>query len=150
MRSVRTTTADDTEALGAKLGRLLVPGDVVLLEGELGAGKTTFARGVARGAGFRGRVSSPTFALAHVYRGKRLTVHHLDLYRLQEGEELEVGLEDLLRDARAAVVAEWPAAGASQWPKDRLEVSLAHAKPGRRVALKARGPRSRALLGKLS
>lgn len=150
MSTLRTATAGQTEALGARLGRLLAPGDLVLLEGELGAGKTTFARGVARGAGFRGRVTSPTFALAHVYRGKRLTVHHLDLYRLAEGEEGEVGLEDLLRDPGAAVVVEWPAAGRSQWPKDRLEVRLAHTKAGRRVALKARGPRSRAILGKLA
>lgn len=150
MRVLSTETAADTEALGARLGRLLAPGDLVLLEGELGAGKTTFARGVARGAGFRGRVASPTFALAHVYRGRRLTVHHLDLYRLAAGEETEVGLEDLLRDPRAAVVVEWPVAGGAQWPKDRLEVRLAHAKPGRRVSVRARGPRSRALLGKLS
>jgi tRNA threonylcarbamoyladenosine biosynthesis protein TsaE len=148
--TLRTATAAQTEALGARLGRLLAPGDLVLLEGELGAGKTTFARGVARGAGFRGRVTSPTFALAHVYRGRRLTVHHLDLYRLAEGEEAEVGLEDLLRDPAAAVVVEWPAAGRSQWPKDRLEVKLAHAEAGRRLALKARGPRSRALLGRLA
>lgn len=148
MSARATATAAETEKLGERLGRLLAPGDVVLLEGELGAGKTTFARGVARGAGFRGRVSSPTFALAHVYRGKRLTVHHLDLYRLAQGEEAEVGLEDLLRDD-AAVVVEWPAAGAAQWPKDRLEVSLAHAKSGRKLTLRARGPRSRALLGKL-
>jgi tRNA threonylcarbamoyladenosine biosynthesis protein TsaE len=77
--TLRTATAAQTEALGARLGRLLAPGDLVLLEGELGAGKTTFARGVARGAGFRGRVTSPTFALAPVYRGRRLTVHQLDL-----------------------------------------------------------------------
>lgn len=147
--SLSTVTAAQTEALGARLGRLLAPGDVVLLEGELGAGKTTFTRGVARGAGWRGRVTSPTFALAHVYRGKRLTVHHLDLYRLAQGEEAEVGLEDLLRDPRAAVVVEWPAAGAKSWPKDRLEVRLAHAKAGRKVALQARGARSRALLGRL-
>lgn len=145
-----TETGAQTEALGERLGRLLAPGDLVLLEGELGAGKTTFARGVARGAGFRGRVNSPTFALAHAYRGKRLTVHHLDLYRLAPGQEAEVGLEDLLRDPRAAVVVEWPAAGARHWHKDRLEVSLAHAKGGRRVSLKAKGPRSRALLGGLS
>ncbi len=136
---------EETIKLGARLGRRLKPGAVVLLRGELGAGKTTLARGLARGAGFKGRVSSPTFALAHVYRGKRLTVHHLDLYRLARGEHLEVGVEELLADPRAAVVVEWPAAG-GRWPKDRLEITLEHAPPGRRAALKATGPEARKVL----
>ena len=145
---MRLTLAGEKEtvALGERIGRRLKPGAVVLLHGELGAGKTTLARGLARGAGYRGRVSSPTFALAHVYRGKRLTVHHLDLYRLGRGEHLEVGIEELLADPRAAVVVEWPSAAAGQWPKDRLEVSLAHARAGRRVALKATGPAARKIL----
>lgn len=146
---IATATALDTEAVGARLGRLLVPGDLVLLEGELGAGKTTFTRGVARGAGFKGRVSSPTFALAHVYRGKRLTVHHLDMYRLADGDPTEVGLDDLLRDPKAAVVVEWPGAFQAGWPKDRLEVKLSHARAGRRLAFKARGTRARSILGRM-
>lgn len=147
---ISTKTAEDTEAVGARLGRLLAPGDLVLLEGELGAGKTTFTRGVARGAGFKGRVSSPTFALAHVYRGKRLTVHHLDMYRLADGDPTEVGLDDLLRDPKAAVVVEWPGALARGWPAARLEVKLAHIKSGRRLSFKARGARAKALAGKLA
>ncbi len=147
---IATKTAAQTEAVGARLGRLLAPGDLVLLEGELGAGKTTFTRGVARGAGYKGRVSSPTFALAHVYRGKRLTVHHLDMYRLAGDDASEVGLDDLLRDPRGAVVVEWPGAVAAGWPKERLEVSLAHSKDGRRLRFKARGARAKALAGKLA
>lgn len=140
---------EETIALGERLGRRLEPGAVVLLRGELGAGKTTLARGLARGAGYKGRVSSPTFALAHVYRGKRLTVHHLDLYRLGRGGHLEVGVEELLADPRAAVVVEWPAAAAGQWPRDRLEISLSHARPGRTAALKAAGPASKKILESL-
>lgn len=128
-------TAAETETLGETLGRALRAGDVVLLYGDLGAGKTTFVRGLARGAGFRGRVSSPTFALAHAYRGKRLTLHHLDLYRLAEGETGEVGLDELLADPRGAVVVEWPQAVA-RWPKRRVEVRLAHAKSGRRISVR--------------
>ena len=139
----------ETIALGERLGRRLKPGAVVLLRGELGAGKTTLARGLARGAGYKGRVSSPTFALAHVYRCKRLTLHHLDLYRLAEGEDEELGLEELLADPRGAVVVEWPAAAGGRWPKDRLEISLAHARSGRRAALKAAGPASRKILESL-
>jgi tRNA threonylcarbamoyladenosine biosynthesis protein TsaE len=144
---VRLTLAGeaDTVALGERLGRRLRAGDLVLLRGELGAGKTTLARGLARGAGCRGRVSSPTFALAHRYRGARLTIHHLDLYRL-EAEDPELGLDELLADPRGAVVVEWPAAR-RRWPADRLEIELAHARSGRRATLRARGPRARRLRG---
>lgn len=137
---------EETIALGERLGRRLKPGALVLLRGELGAGKTTFARGLARGAGYKGRVSSPTFALAHVYRGKRLTVHHLDLYRVAKGADAEIGLDELLADPRGAVVVEWPDAAGGRWPKDRLEVSLAHSPAGRRAALKAMGPAARKVL----
>jgi tRNA threonylcarbamoyladenosine biosynthesis protein TsaE len=136
----------DTIALGLSLGRKLKAGHLLLLKGPLGAGKTTLARGLARGAGYKGRVSSPTFALAHVYRAKKLTVHHLDLYRLGKGEDEELGLDELLADPRGAVVVEWPLAAGGRWPKDRLEVNLSHAKSGRTASLKATGPRSRTLL----
>lgn len=134
-----------TLALGERLGRKLKPGAVVLLRGELGAGKTTLARGLARGAGYRGRVSSPTFALAHVYKGKRLTVHHLDLYRVAPGAEGELGLDELLADPRGALVVEWPDAAKTAWPKDRLEITLSHVAGGRRAVTKATGPHARAL-----
>lgn len=124
----------ETIALGEVLGRNLVPGDLILLFGELGAGKTTLVRGIARGVGYRGRVSSPTFALAHVYRGNPLTLHHLDLYRLKKGEMGELGLDELLADPRGAVVVEWPEAG-GRWPARRVEVRLAHARPGRRAVV---------------
>lgn len=140
------TSEEETIALGERLGRGLKPGALVLLRGELGAGKTTLARGLARGAGYKGRVSSPTFALAHVYRGKRLTVHHLDLYRVARGEDSELGLDELLADPRGAVVVEWPDAVGGAWPKDRLEATLSHVPGGRRVALKATGPNARKIL----
>ena len=135
----------ETVKLGERLGRKLKPGVLILLRGELGAGKTTFTRGLALGAGYRGRVSSPTFALAHVYRGKRLTLHHLDLYRLAKGSESELGIEELLHDPHAAVVVEWPDEAGVAWPKDRLEVTLFHVPPGRGLSMKATGPFSRAL-----
>jgi tRNA threonylcarbamoyladenosine biosynthesis protein TsaE len=132
---VKLSTAAEAETirLGEILGRSLKAGDLVLLYGELGAGKTTLVRGMARAVGYRGRVSSPTFALAHRYRGKRLTLHHLDLYRLKEGQTGELGLDELLNDPRGAVVVEWPQA--ARWPKRRIEVRLAHAKGGRMIAV---------------
>lgn len=95
----------ETEAAGEELGRRLRKGDLVLLRGELGAGKTTFVRGVARGCGSVAAVASPTFQLVRIYPG-RLQLAHVDLYRLEKGDELrDLGLDDLL-DA-GAVVVEW-------------------------------------------
>jgi tRNA threonylcarbamoyladenosine biosynthesis protein TsaE len=129
-----TQAEKETIRLGEVIGRSLRAGDVVLLYGELGAGKTTLVRGMARAVGYRGRVSSPTFALAHVYRGKRLALHHLDLYRLRPGQTEELGLDELLNDPRGAVVVEWPQA--ARWPKRRVEVRLAHAKGGRSIGVR--------------
>ena len=135
-----TAAESQTVRLGELIGRSLRAGDLVLLHGELGAGKTTLVRGLARGVGYRGRVSSPTFALAHVYRGRRLTLHHLDLYRLKEGQTGELGLDELLNDPRGAVVVEWP--GSERWPKRRVEVRLAHAEGGRKISVGDRRSKS--------
>lgn len=95
----------DTERVGMLLGERLRPGDVVLLSGELGAGKTTFVRGVARGAGSTADVASPTFQLVRVYPG-RVQVAHIDLYRVESSAELrDLGLEELAE--QGAVVVEW-------------------------------------------
>ena len=136
MRAVLASEAE-TIAFGERLGKTLRPGDVVLLRGELGAGKTTLVRGVARAAGCSSRVRSPTFALAHVYRGRRLTLHHLDLYRLKPGQAGELGLDELLADPKGAVVVEWPDAVA-RWPARRVEVTLAHHPEGRSVSVRDR------------
>jgi tRNA threonylcarbamoyladenosine biosynthesis protein TsaE len=103
--SRETSSPGETEAAGEELGRRLRPGDLVLLKGELGAGKTTFVRGMARGVGSAAPVASPTFQLVRIYPG-RVQLAHVDLYRLEKGDALrDLGLEELL-DAGAAVV-EW-------------------------------------------
>lgn len=147
--TVTTRSPDETTALGMRLGRLLEPLDLVCLYGNLGSGKTTLTKGLARGAGFKGRVTSPTFGLAREYRGKRLTLHHLDLYRVAADQTGDIGIEDFVHDPRAACVVEWPEAGEAFYPKDRLEVRLSHADGARRLALTARGKRARALLAAL-
>jgi tRNA threonylcarbamoyladenosine biosynthesis protein TsaE len=102
---VVTNSPAETEAAGEHLGRGLREGDLLLLEGDLGAGKTTFVRGVARGAGSPAHVASPTFQLVRVYPG-RVQLAHVDLYRLESGAELAgLGLEELLD--QGAVVVEW-------------------------------------------
>ncbi len=98
----------DTEAVGARIAETLRAGDVLLISGELGAGKTALVRGLARGLGIDpAHVSSPTFALIHEYSGGRLVLHHADLYRLSAGGADDLGLEEA--GARDGVLAiEWP------------------------------------------
>jgi tRNA threonylcarbamoyladenosine biosynthesis protein TsaE len=100
-----TNTPAETEAAGLELGQALQAGDIVLLTGELGAGKTTFVRGVARGTGSTAPVASPTFQLVRVYPG-RVQLAHVDLYRIENPIELaDLGLEELADSG--AVVVEW-------------------------------------------
>jgi tRNA threonylcarbamoyladenosine biosynthesis protein TsaE len=97
----------DTEALGERMGRQAQCGWVIALSGDLGAGKTQFVKGLARGLGFTGRVHSPTFTLVNEYAGGRLTLFHLDLYRLETAEQLaSAGIEDFLTPDGVAVI-EW-------------------------------------------
>lgn len=104
--TVETRAAAETEALGESWGRAAEPGDVLLLQGDLGAGKTTLVRGLARGLGVAHGVKSPSFAIHLRYPG-RLVLHHLDLYRLEDAGDIEeLGLGDVLgRDA--VTVVEW-------------------------------------------
>jgi tRNA threonylcarbamoyladenosine biosynthesis protein TsaE len=105
----RTSSAAETEALGERLATDLGPGDVVLVSGELGAGKTTLIRGACRALGVTDPVTSPTFTIGHVYRG-RLPVSHLDLYRLADlGKEDPALLDDYLTPEAVAFI-EWPGA----------------------------------------
>jgi tRNA threonylcarbamoyladenosine biosynthesis protein TsaE len=103
-----THSEDGTRALAARLAGMLGPGAVLLLSGDLGAGKTAFVRGLAEGLGFDTReVTSPTFTLVHEYRGGRLPLIHVDLYRLDSADLDEIGLDpDVAADGVVAV--EWP------------------------------------------
>ena len=108
MSSQHFTTNSETETveLGERLGTSLKPGSVVLLFGDLGAGKTTFVRGLATGLGIEpSEVSSPTFVLIQEYRG-RVTLHHVDLYRIEGAAVDDLGVEELANE-RAVVVIEW-------------------------------------------
>jgi tRNA threonylcarbamoyladenosine biosynthesis protein TsaE len=105
---VSTQSETETGAAGSALAADLSPGDVLLLTGDLGAGKTAFVRGVAAGLGIDpGEVSSPTFTLIQEYRGGRLTLHHIDLYRLTPREVDDLGLDELV-DGGGVVAVEWP------------------------------------------
>ncbi len=127
----QTATAEETEALAARLALTLGNGDVVGVSGELGAGKTTFVRGACRALGVEGKVTSPSFTIGHRYRGRDIEISHLDLYRFQGVSAAEWGdLEPYFDDA--IVFVEWPEAGEGVLPPARVAVRLRHAENGRR------------------
>jgi tRNA threonylcarbamoyladenosine biosynthesis protein TsaE len=130
MVALESSSPEETERIAASLARSLSPGDVVLVAGELGTGKTTFVRGACRALGVTGPVTSPTFTIGHSYAG-RVGVSHLDLFRFQDvGEEEWGNLEPYFEDA--IVFVEWPEAGAGRLPPARAEVRLEHAGSDRR------------------
>ena len=102
-----TNCPEETKAVGAALGKILQPGTILAYRGDLGAGKTAFTRGLARGLGYSGHVTSPTFTIVNEYEGGRLPLFHFDMYRLSSSDELfDIGWEDYL--ARGGVCAvEW-------------------------------------------
>ncbi|MGE5282777.1 MAG: tRNA (adenosine(37)-N6)-threonylcarbamoyltransferase complex ATPase subunit type 1 TsaE [Chloroflexota bacterium] len=133
MTVVETRSAAETEALGARLAAQLGAGDVVIVSGEVGAGKTTLIRGACRALGVEGPVTSPTFTIGHRYEGGRAPVSHLDLYRLDGlGGEDPALLDDYLVPGAIAFV-EWPAVAEPQLDGRRtVPVRLAHAGGDRR------------------
>jgi tRNA threonylcarbamoyladenosine biosynthesis protein TsaE len=140
--------AEQTRRLGAHLSKLLQPGDLVLLVGEFGTGKTTFTQGVARGLGIDSRyVNSPTFTLINEYKGGRHRLAHVDIYRLEGQEQVAtLGLDDYL-DGRYITVIEWPEEAASWLPDERLVVKFQHLNETKRtVRFYATGPRYRRLM----
>lgn len=119
-----SNSAQETEALGERLAARLRPGDVIAYTGDLGAGKTAFTRGMARGLGVVGRVTSPTFTIVNEYEGGRLPLFHFDLYRMNSPEELfDIGWEDYL--ARGGVCAvEWSENIADALEEDAIRVDI--------------------------
>lgn len=150
-KRLSTHDADGTRRLGASLGALLRPGDVVLLRGEMGAGKTTLAQGIGRGLGVAEPLCSPTFNLVQQYEG-RVPVFHLDPYRIRtEGDVVDLGWHDLLQ-APAVLLVEWPERLSDVLPEQFLEAELVYGRgpEDREITLTACGPRPAELLEALS
>jgi tRNA threonylcarbamoyladenosine biosynthesis protein TsaE len=124
--SFRSESAAETEALGERIAAGLGPGDVVLVSGELGAGKTTLIRGVSRALGVTDQVTSPTFTIGHRYRG-RIPVSHLDLYRLEGLDREDPGLLDDYLDQGSVVLIEWPENAVASLERVRAQVTIRHA-----------------------
>jgi tRNA threonylcarbamoyladenosine biosynthesis protein TsaE len=146
-----TRSSHETLALGEKLGQLLKGGELICLEGSLGTGKTYLVQGIARGMGIDPvRVSSPTFTIHHEYPG-RLTLHHLDLYRIDQPEEIEkLGLLELLDDKKGVVAIEWSEKDGGLFPMERLKIRILwEDENSRRFELQAVGPYYAELLKRL-
>jgi tRNA threonylcarbamoyladenosine biosynthesis protein TsaE len=127
-----SSSAEETEAVAARLAADLRTGDVVTVSGELGTGKTTFVRGACRALGVDGPVTSPTYTIGHRYRGRDGDVSHLDLYRFRGLSEAEWGdLEPYFDDA--IVFVEWPEAGVDALPPARFAVRIAYGEGDARI-----------------
>jgi tRNA threonylcarbamoyladenosine biosynthesis protein TsaE len=142
---------EETRGVGMRLGALLLPGDVICLQGELGAGKTTFTQGLAKGWGSLDAVSSPTFIIVNVYRrenGDQL--YHLDTYRLESAPEAEeLDIDTMLM--RGPLIVEWPERMQSVLPAERLWITLEHLDDDeRQFRFEARGVRAIELLERIS
>lgn len=130
---VTTDSSEQTERLGAVLGGWLIPGDVVLLHGDLGAGKTTLTKGIARALGVQETVSSPSFALVNEYALPFVRLFHLDLYRLDDPADLEsIGFAELTSSEDGIAIVEWPERAGALLPDRYLLIEIAYAGEGRR------------------
>lgn len=138
---VTSGSADQTRHIGGTVGQAAMPGDVILLEGKLGAGKTCLTQGIAAGLGIDDYVVSPSFVLVREYRG-RLPLYHIDFYRLDTIEEVaELGLDDYLCGPGVCVV-EWAEKGLAVLPSEHLLIQMQHVAPTKRkLRLLPRGPR---------
>lgn len=139
---VVTRSPQDTEALGRTIGRLLHPGDVVALSGDLGTGKTVLAQGIVAGTGASGYVASPTFTFIREYDGAA-PIAHVDLYRIEAAGQLDdLGLDDVLA-GRMIVIIEWAEKAGAWLPPEHLWIALGFGtqENDRAVELRPRGPR---------
>ena len=135
-----------------RLAQYLQPGMTIILEGDLGAGKTTFTKGVGEGLGITRIIKSPTYTIVREYKDGRIPLYHMDLYRLEEEEVMDLGLDEYF-DGEGVSVVEWPSVAPDDLPSERLEITLltdSNQPEQRKITLKAVGTVYEQLLGKLA
>ena len=139
-----------TVAMGNRVADIIEQGAVIYLHGDLGAGKTTFTRGVVQGFGHTGKVKSPTYTLVEPYELERANVYHFDLYRLGDPEELEyMGIRDYF-SADAICVVEWPEKGGEFIPVPDLDITLSYVGNERKIVINSASERGIAIVEKLN
>lgn len=125
MGTIISHSVEETIAAGASFAARLAGGEILALDGDLGAGKTHFVKGLAAGLNYTGEVTSPTFSLVHEYRGARLTCYHFDLYRLKDSAELAgIGFDEYLEDPAGVLVIEWASRFPEALPASVLTVQI--------------------------
>ena len=131
MISFKNIDEKTLKRIGFCLGRSLRAGDVILLRGEMGAGKSVLTRAAAAGMGVDGPVPSPTFTILNIHEGTDLKLYHFDLYRLESADALwEMGLEEYIPSADGATFIEWPQMAEEAMPEDVLEIAIEYAQEG--------------------
>jgi len=150
MARFQLANEDQMLALGCALAELLQPGLLIFLQGDLGAGKTTLARGVLRGLGYQGNVKSPTYTLVESYPLPEFTLYHFDLYRLADPEELEfAGIRDYL-EASSVSLIEWPEKGEGILPQPDLSISISATSTGRELEMTGTSTKGLLIINRLN
>lgn len=152
MQQFETMLKDEpaTLALASRMATLVCGGQTLFLHGDLGAGKTTFSRGLLNALGHKGTVKSPTYTLVEPYQLENLTVFHFDLYRLRDAEELEfMGIRDYFRSDSLCLI-EWPLQGMGYLPVADLDICLLFEQEQRRVVISANTPAGAKMLNALN
>ena len=139
-----------TQSFGMRVAKLCEPPLIIYLSGELGAGKTTFARGFLRAFGYKGNVKSPTFSLVESYPFDNLVIYHFDLYRLKDPYELEfIGIRDVSAEQDAVCLIEWPNRGGDATPKADLVFCFEHSNDHRLLEIKSESTRGQLIIDKI-
>ena len=127
---------DETFAFAADMAKKAAKGDIYCLCGDLGVGKTVFTKGFAKGLGIDEHITSPTFTILNVHEGPGLKLHHFDLYRIEDPDELdEIGFDEFITDPGAVSVIEWPEVAKGLLPKDAIEISIFPEDGGRKIVI---------------
>lgn len=151
MKPIQAHNEDETKAIAATLATFLVPGDIILLEGDLGAGKTTFTKGLATGLGIKRVIKSPTYTIIREYLDGRLPLYHMDVYRLEETGGTDLGLEEYFEGDGVSIV-EWATFIPEDIPSEYLQIKLQPSGEdltARTITFKAIGQHYEALLNRL-
>lgn len=123
---IKSTSSEDTEQLGKKIGASLKGGEIIELKSDLGGGKTTLTRGLAEGAQSTDAVASPTFTISRVYNAPHFAIHHFDFYRLDQPGLLSHEIQELLNDKRVVLVVEWGDIVADILPPEHITITITH------------------------
>ena len=146
---LKTSSTEETKQWGKKIGAILEAGDIVCLQGSLGAGKTILAKGICEGLGVKREVTSPTYNVINEYRGKNLAVYHIDLYRIKSESKLhELGFEEYLYGSGVSII-EWPDKAGALMPDNYLDINIRGQQTNREIRLNPQGNKYISLLSEL-